>query len=142
MAQCCEPSKLTFAQQDTRPLQRPVAESMPTLGRSISDRPSSGSIGERGTNTSFSSSSSTEQLSSTISQDAQESLSAMERFVMLSPANDPCPWETRRMINDLGLRGVPSDGLRVRLHDAVVAVIGTPNSEAESVSVIAVAGSV
>jgi hypothetical protein len=46
------------------------------------------------------------------------------------------------MINDLGLRGVPSDGLRVRLHDAVVAVIGTPNSEAESVSVIAVAGSV
>jgi hypothetical protein len=93
------------------------------------------------TNTSFCSPSSAEQLSGTISQDAQDSLSPMERFVVLSPASDPCPWETRRVIKDLGFRGVSSEGLRVRLHDAAAGVTGTSNRKADTLSVVAVAGS-
>jgi hypothetical protein len=138
----CDFSELTFAQQETRPLKSLVTDTMPTIGRSISDRPSSGSTRERGmTNTSLCSPSGAEQLSGTISQDAQDSLSPMERFVTLSPANDPCPWETRRVIKDLGLRGVSSEGLRVRRHDAAVGVTGTSNRKADTVSLIAVAGS-
>jgi hypothetical protein len=138
----CELSNLTSAQQDTRPLESLITEAIPRLGRSVSDGPSSGPMRERGmTNTSLCSSSSAEQLSSTISQDAQVSLSPMKRFVMLSPANDPCPWETRRVISELGLHGVSDASCRTRLHDAAVAAIGTSNRRHKSESVIAVAGS-
>jgi hypothetical protein len=138
----CELSNLTSTQQDARPLGSLITETIPRLGRSISDGPSSGPMRERGmTNKSLCSSSSAEQLSSTISQDAQVSLSPMERFVMLSPANDPCPWETRRVISELGLHGVSDASCRTRLHDAAVAVVGTSSRRQGSVSVVAVAGS-
>jgi hypothetical protein len=138
----CELSKLTSAQQDTRPLESLVTEVIPTLDHSVSDRPSSGPTRERGmTNTSSCSSSSTERLSSMISQDAQGSLSPMERFVMLSPENDPCPWETRRVISELGLCGGSDADCRTRLHDAAIAAIGTSSRSQESISVVAVAGS-
>jgi hypothetical protein len=138
----CELSNLTSAQQDTRPLEILVTEAIPRLGRSISDGPSSVPMRERGmTNTSLCSSFSAEQSSSTIPQDAHDSLSPVERFVMLSPSNDPCPWETRRVISELALNGESDASYRTRLHDAAVAVIGTSSRRQESVSVVAVAGS-
>lgn len=76
-----------------------------------------------------------------MSQDTQNSLSPMERFATLSPADDPFPWEARRVFDQLGLREGSGPDLNVRLHHAAIATLGTSSKKSESISLDAVAGS-
>jgi hypothetical protein len=49
------------------------------------------------------------------------SMTPMERFAVLSPANDPCPWESGRMIARIGLEEGSIDMLDVRVDAAIIA---------------------
>jgi hypothetical protein len=63
----------------------------------------------------------------------------MERFFVLDPTEDPCPWETRKVIYEFGFQNISGEDLRIRLHEAVVAAIGSIRG-AEGNSVVAVIG--
>lgn len=47
-------------------------------------------------------------------------MTPMERFATLSPANDPCPWESRKTMTQVGLEEGTMETLHVRIHAAVV----------------------
>lgn len=47
----------------------------------------------------------------------------MERFVILSPENDPCPWEIRRVLNELLPENATSQALEAVLYDAAIKAV-------------------
>ena len=64
----------------------------------------------------------------------------MERFAILSPENDLCPWETRRMLSELVPGNVTPQALEAILYDAAIKTVGTPKRSAKTSSALAVVG--
>lgn len=64
----------------------------------------------------------------------------MERFALLSSADDPCPWESKRVMDAIALREGSLEALRVR-NDAAI-VVAASGGKNVSTSVVATAGSV
>lgn len=64
----------------------------------------------------------------------------MERFAVLNPENDLCPWETRRMLSELVPANVTPQALEAILYDAAIKTVGTPKRSAKTSSALAVVG--
>lgn len=47
-------------------------------------------------------------------------MTPMERFATLSPANDPCPWEGRKMMTEIGLEEGSMEMRSARVHATAV----------------------
>ena len=60
----------------------------------------------------------------------------MERFVKLSPAQDPSPWETKKALKELGLQEGCLQDLESILNEAAIAAAGVLQRAGE-VSVVA-----
>ena len=73
---------------------------------------------------------------------AQGSLSPMERFVKLNPVSDPSPWETKKVLNELGFQEGHGDDFDHRLNEAAVTAVGISLQRAGGTSILAVARSV
>lgn len=71
---------------------------------------------------------------------ASSSMTPMERFALSSPANDPCPWESRRLMAALELREGSLETVKTR-NDAA-AVVAASGGRNIPMSVVATAGSV
>jgi len=52
--------------------------------------------------------------------DTTSSMTPMERFATLSPANDPCPWESRRTMTRIGIEEGSMKTLSTRIDASVV----------------------
>ena len=74
-------------------------------------------------------------------QDNQSSLTPMERFIKLSLANDPSPWETKKALKELGFQGGHTRDVDFRLNEAAITAVRGPVQRVGGSS-IAVAGSV
>jgi hypothetical protein len=62
------------------------------------------------------------------------SMTPMERFATLSPANDPCPWESRRMMTRVGLEEGSMEMLGLRVDAAVIVDATRKNAMFSSLS--------
>ena len=62
-------------------------------------------------------------------------MTPMERFATLSPANDPRPWESRRMMTRVGLEEGSMETLTVRIDAAVVVDATRKSARFSSLSV-------
>jgi hypothetical protein len=82
-----------------------------------------------------------EDLPGQLHRDTQGSLSPMERFVKLNPANDPSPWETKKVLNELGFQEGHGDDFDCRLNEAAIAAVDTSLQKAGGKSIFAVPGS-
>lgn len=67
-------------------------------------------------------------------------LSPMERFAILSPENDLCPWETRRILSELVPGNVTPKALEAILCDAAIQAVHTPERSTKTRSALAVTG--
>ena len=66
----------------------------------------------------------------------------MERFLKLSPASDPSPWETRKLLSELGFQDDHLQDLGMRLSEAAIAAAGVTKPAVGGSSMVAGAGSV
>ena len=81
-------------------------------------------------------------MSGELRQDTQGNLSPMERFVKLSLANDPSPWETKKALERSGLQDDHTQDLELKLNAAAIAAVGAVKQRVGERSVVAVAGSI
>jgi len=65
----------------------------------------------------------------------------MERFVKLNPASDPSPWETKKVLNELGFQEGHGNDFDCRLNEAAMAAVGTSLQRAGGKSIFAVSDS-
>lgn len=71
---------------------------------------------------------------------ASSSMTPMERFALLSPASDPCPWESKRVMAALELREGSLETVKTRSDAAIV--VAASGGKDLSISVVATTGSV
>lgn len=63
----------------------------------------------------------------------------MERFAILSPGSDPCPWETRRVLNQLFPDNAAPQVFEAALYDAAVNAVGKSDKRTtDSSSLVAI----
>ena len=82
-----------------------------------------------------------EHLSGELRQDTQGGLSPMERFVKLSLANDPSPWETKKALKESGFQEGHTQDLELRLNAAAIAAVGVCTQKVGEPSFVTAAGS-
>ncbi|KAM0705982.1 hypothetical protein Q7P35_007342 [Cladosporium inversicolor] len=85
--------------------------------------------------------SSIEQLSGQLHQDTQGSLSPMERFVKLSMASDPSPWETKRILKESGFQDGCTRDVDFRLNEAAIEAVRGSMQRVGGPSIVAIAKS-
>ena len=66
----------------------------------------------------------------------------MERFVRLSPANDPSPWETIKALKELGFQDYHNREIDIRLNAAAIVAVSGSLQRVGGPSIIAVAETV
>ncbi|GAB7334521.1 hypothetical protein MBLNU13_g06508t1 [Cladosporium sp. NU13] len=83
-----------------------------------------------------------EQSSCELHQDAQGSLSPMERFVKLSVSSDPSPWETKKALRILGFQDVHKRDIGFRLNEAAITAVSGSVKKVGGPLVVAIAESI
>jgi hypothetical protein len=83
-----------------------------------------------------------EHMPGELCQDTQGTLSPLERFVRLSLANDPSPWETKKALKKSGFQDDHTQDLELKLNAAAIAAVGVFTQGVGELSVVAVAGSI
>ena len=63
----------------------------------------------------------------------------MERFAKLSPASDPSPWETKKVLKKLGFQDDHTQDSDLTLSAAAIAAVGESGQKVGGLSIVAVA---